>query len=98
MRNLPLAVLALLLAAGTAPASAQKLKDVLGAVEDQVTGRSHEHDRDAYERGREDQARHEAWRREDGRREDWRRGDARREDWRRDREAHRWEDRRNREW
>jgi len=78
MRVLPLAVLAAFIAAAPVPASAQKLKDVLGAIGDQVTG-SRDHERDAYERGREDQARHEAWRRDE---------------WRRDREARRWDDRR----
>ena len=83
MRVLPLAVLAAFIAAAPVPASAQKLKDVLGAIGDQVTG-SRDHERDAYERGREDQARHEAWRREE---------------WRRDREARRWEDRHHdRDW
>ena len=79
MRVLPFAVLAALIATSPAPASAQKIKDVLGAVTDQVTGRGPERERDAYERGREDQARHEDWRRdrearhwEDRRRErDW---------------------------
>jgi hypothetical protein len=79
MRVLPFAVLAAFVAAAPVPASAQKLKDVLGAIGDQATGgRNRDRDRDAYERGREDQARHEAWRRDEGRH---------------DREARRWEER-----
>lgn len=93
MRVLPLAVFAAFVAAAPIPASAQQLKDVLGAIGDQVTGgRSHDRDREAYERGREDQARREAYRRDE-----FRRDEPRRDEFRRDRAAQRWDERRHRD-
>jgi len=82
MRVLPIAALAAFFAAGAMPASAQQLKDIGRAIQDQVLGARPDRDREAYERGREDQARHQEWRREE---------------YRRDREARGWDERRHRD-